>query len=75
MERPPRPDDGLHPVVVELMGRIVWEIGECRLWVHDFSGKAETEAYTTQQREPCTPLDLAEQRARVALDEVWCVRA
>lgn len=70
VDRPANPDDGLHPVIIGLLRAIATEHGRARIWVHDFTGKVETEAYriTAQQRWPLA--QLAERAAALDVDTV-----
>ncbi|MBX3386580.1 MAG: hypothetical protein KF768_08410 [Phycisphaeraceae bacterium] len=63
MRPKPRPDDGLHPVVVQLLTALAARLGSVRVWVHDFTGKVESQSYSIARQERWT---LAELPARAA---------
>jgi len=64
----PRPDDGLHAAVIELLAALVPRHGKARVWVHDFRGRAETETYQIVRRESWPVADLASRAAGLEPD-------
>lgn len=64
----PRPDDGLHAVVVDLLAGVAARHGAVRVWVHDFTGRVETEAYTPDRREVWPVADLKSRAATLEPD-------
>lgn len=69
-DRPANPDDGLHPVIIDLLRDIAAEHGRVRVWVHDFSGKVEAEAYRITAQRRWTLAQLAAEAAALELDTV-----
>lgn len=75
MRRPSLPDDGLHPVIVELVRAIALEHGEVGVWVHDFRGRAAAEEYAIVACERCTVAELQTRAAALGTDIVLEVAA
>jgi hypothetical protein len=59
MRTKPRPDEGLHEVIIDLLVAVAKRHGKVRVWVHDFTGRVETEAFETARRETWPIADLA----------------
>lgn len=69
MRRVPREGDGLHPLFLDVIRQIVHVHGNAAFWVHDFTGKVETEPYAITRRERWTMENLAD-RARTLETDV-----
>jgi hypothetical protein len=59
MRAKPRPGDGLHKVIIDLLGAVASQHVKVRVWVHDFRGRVETEPYQIARRESWPIADLA----------------
>ena len=70
MQRTPRPDEGLHPVILDLLRTIVTAHGPTAIWVHDFSGNVELEPYTITRHEQWSSSSLAESAATLCPDVI-----
>lgn len=68
MRAKPRPDDGLHAVIINLLGCVATRHGKVRVWVHDFRGRVETEAYAIARRETWPIAELASRGATLEQD-------
>lgn len=68
MARPAREGEGLHAVVVELIGEVVASHGPAAIWVHDFSKDVEREAYAIVGRERWPLAEVAARGAGLAPD-------
>lgn len=66
----PRPDEGLHATIVELLTAIASRHGAVRVWVHDFTGKVESEAYAIAGRERWPLAELPERASALDMDVV-----
>lgn len=64
----PKTDDGLHAVVVDLLAGVAVRHGAVRVWVHDFRGRVETEAYLADRREVWSIADLTSRAATLEPD-------
>lgn len=70
VHRRAKPDDGLHSVIIDLLRAIATEHGRVRVWVHDFTGKVEIEAYQIAARQRWTLAQLAAEAAALDVDTV-----
>ncbi|QOI99662.1 MAG: hypothetical protein HRU70_03890 [Phycisphaeraceae bacterium] len=61
---------GLHPVIVELLRAVVGRHGPVAVWVHDFHGRFDTEAYECPRTETASPVTLAGVSARTGPDTI-----
>lgn len=68
MSRPTPPGEGLHPVVLELLGAVAARCGRVAVWVHDFSGAVEREPYTLRGRESWPLEELAARAPMLTTD-------
>lgn len=58
MRKAPRPGDGVHAVVMDLLTAVAHDCGEVCVWVHDFTGRVEREPYAITRRIRCACADL-----------------
>ncbi len=68
MRPKPRPDDGLHPVIIDMLTALLSRHGTVRVWVHDFSGGIETETYQIASRAMWPDSQLASRAATLEPD-------
>jgi hypothetical protein len=68
MRSKPRPDEGLHTVIIDLLGAVAKRHGKVHVWVHDFSGRVEAEAYEIARRESWRLQDLSSRAASLEED-------
>jgi hypothetical protein len=68
MRPKPRPDDGLHSVIIELLTALVSQHGKVRVWLHDFTGRVETEVYEIAHRASWSSSDLSSRAATLEPD-------
>lgn len=64
---------GLHPLIVEMLREIVAAHDRVDIWVHDFRGRVETEAYTVRRRVPCPVGDIDEAARDLDTDVVLSI--
>jgi hypothetical protein len=70
MQRESNPTDGLYPIIMDLLIDLATEHGEIRAWIHDFTGKVETESYTITKRLQCSISGLADVARELEPDAV-----
>jgi hypothetical protein len=63
-----RPSDGLHAVIIDLLAAVASRHGTVRIWVHDFTGRVETEAFEIARHETWPIQDLASRAATLDVD-------
>jgi hypothetical protein len=68
MRPKPRPDDGLHPVIIDMLAALLARHDAVRVWVHDFSGGIETEPYQIASRATWPDSQLASRAATLEPD-------
>lgn len=68
MRPKPRPDDGLHPVIIDMLAALLARHDAVRVWVHDFSGGIETESYQIASRATWPDSQLASRAATLEPD-------
>lgn len=69
----PPPDSGLHPTIRDLLKEVAAECGEVRVWVHDFTGRAESEPYTIRRTQSCALSEVDSHARELGLDNVLTI--
>lgn len=75
MAAKPRADDGLHAVLIELLAAVSARHGKVRVWVHDFTGRVEMEAYEIASRQSWPSPELSARAAALEPDVLVEVHA
>ncbi len=68
MRSKPRPGEGLHTVIIDLLVAVAKRHGKVRVWVHDFTGRVETEPFELARRESWPIADLLSRAAALEQD-------
>jgi hypothetical protein len=75
MRAKPRSDEGLHEVIIDLLVGVAKRHGKVRVWVHDFTGRVETEAFEIARRETWPIAEVVSRAAALECDVLVEVEA